>query len=106
MKLTEEMKKKIDSYFESKSAEEVEEILKGYGIEVGKNEKDEFLERPIGDIFEFEGVKLKVVKSMDSACFGCYFNTTRGCKHQNMKGLGACDKKDRSDSNYVKFIKV
>lgn len=34
MKLTEEMKKKIDAYFESKSAEEVEEILKGYGIEI------------------------------------------------------------------------
>lgn len=43
---------------------------------------------------------------MDSACFGCYFNTTRGCKHQNMKGIGACDKKDRSDRNYVKFIKA
>lgn len=32
MKLTEEMKNKIDAYFESKSAEEVEEILKGYGL--------------------------------------------------------------------------
>lgn len=104
MKLTEEMKKKIDAYFESKSAEEVEEILKGYGIEVSPKENIE--ERPIGDVFEFEGTKLKIVKSMDSACFGCYFNTTRGCKHQNMKGLGACDKKDRSDRNYVKFIKV
>lgn len=104
MKLTEEMKKKIDAYFERKSAEEVEEILKRYGIEISPKENIE--ERPVGDVFEFEGTKLKVVKSMDSACFGCYFNTTRGCKHQNMKGIGACDKKDRSDRNYVKFIKA
>lgn len=36
MELTEEMKKKIDAYFESKSAEEVEEILKGYGLKEEK----------------------------------------------------------------------
>ena len=34
MKLTEELKHKIDAYFESKSKEEVYEILKGYGIDV------------------------------------------------------------------------
>lgn len=38
MKLTEEIKKKINAYFESKSAEEVEEILKGYGIEISPKE--------------------------------------------------------------------
>lgn len=56
MKLTEEMKKKIDAYFESKSAEKVEEILKRYGIEISP--KENIGERPIGDVFEFEGTKL------------------------------------------------
>lgn len=32
MKLTEELKQKINDYFESKSEEEVYEILKGYGL--------------------------------------------------------------------------
>lgn len=32
MKLTEELKQKINAYFESKSEEEVYEILKGYGL--------------------------------------------------------------------------
>lgn len=104
MKLTQELKQKIDDYFESKSEEEVMEILKGYGIEVAQQESVE--ERPIGEIFEFEGTKLQVVKSMDSACFGCYFNTTRECRYQNVKGLGACDKEDRSDNNYVIFKEV
>lgn len=104
MKLTEELKQKIDAYFESKSEEEVYEILKGYGIEVPKKESIE--EKPIGEGFEFEGFKLKVVKSMDSSCFGCHFNAIRWCKYQNVKGLGACDRADRSDNNYVKFVKV
>lgn len=32
MKLTEELKQKIEAYFEGKSEEEVYEILKGYGL--------------------------------------------------------------------------
>lgn len=104
MKLTEELKQKIDAYFESKSEEEVYEILKGYGIEVPKAKSIE--ERPIGDIFEFEGTKLKVEKSHSYSCRGCYFNSMKGCKHQNAKGLGGCDKADRSDKNYVIFVEV
>lgn len=103
MKLTEELKQKINAYFESKSEEEVTEILKGYGIEVP--EKQSVEERPIGDIFEFEGTKLKVVKSKTSACSGCYFNSERECWLQNSEVLGACDKKDRSDKKYVIFVK-
>lgn len=104
MKLTEELKQKINDYFESKSEEEVYEILKSYGINVQKQKNIE--ERPIGDILEFDGKMFKVVRSMDSACFGCYFNTTRGCRYQNAKGLGPCDKIDRSDNNYIKFIQL
>lgn len=39
MKLTEELKQKIDAYFESKSEEEVYEILKGYGLKEENNTK-------------------------------------------------------------------
>lgn len=40
MKLTQEQKQKIKDYFESKSEEEVMDILKGYGI-VKEEQKDE-----------------------------------------------------------------
>lgn len=104
MKLTEDLKQKIDAYFESKSEEEVEEILKGYGIEAPLKESIE--ERHVGDIFEFEGTKLKVVKSRNSSCQGCFFNTEKECWYQNSKVTGTCNKYDRKDKNYVIFVKV
>lgn len=106
MKLTEEQKQKIKDYFESKPEEEVMEILKGYGIEVTKQESIE--ERPVGEIFEFEGTKLQVVIHPSYSCRGCYFNTLckYSCEYQNAKGLGACDKEDRSDNNYVIFKEI
>lgn len=104
MKLTEELKQKINAYFESKSEEEVYEILKGYDIEVPPKESIE--ERPIGDVFEFEGIKLKVVKSKNPSCQGCFFNTERECWCQNSKATGTCNKYDRKDKNYVIFVKV
>lgn len=104
MKLTEELKQKIDAYFESKSEEEVYEILKGYGIDVPQEKNIE--ERPVGELFEFQGTKLKVEKSHSYSCRGCYFYSMKSCKYQNAKGLGGCDKADRSDNNYVIFVKV
>lgn len=106
MKLTQEQKQKIADYFERKSEEEVMEILKGYGIEVPKKESIE--ERKVGEIFEFEGKKLQVVIHPSYSCRGCYFYTLcqYDCEYQNAKGLGACDKKDRSDNNYVIFKEV
>lgn len=80
------MKKKIDAYFESKSAEEVEEILKGYGIEVSP--KEIVKERHIGDVFEFEGVKLKVVKTIHCLCNGCYFSENDRCNINTPKIAG------------------
>lgn len=105
MKLTQEQKQKIKDYFESKSKEEVYEILKGYGIEAPKKESVE--ERKVGEIFEFEGTKLQVVKSKTYTCSGCFFNGDNvPCVHQNISILGACDKEDRSDNNYVIFKEV
>lgn len=106
MKLTEEQKQKIKDYFESMSEEEVKEILKGHVMDVSKKESIE--ERPVGEIFEFEGTKLQVVIHPSYSCRGCYFNTLCKyiCEYQNVKGLGVCDKKDRSDNNYVIFKEV
>lgn len=104
MKLTEELKKKIDAYFESKSAEEVKDILKGYDIEVSPKENIE--ERPIGNVFEFEGTKLKVVKTIHCLCNGCYFSENDRCNINTPKIAGICDKEDRKDKNFVIFIKV
>lgn len=105
MKLTQEQKQKIADYFERKSEEEVMEILKGYGIEVPKKESIE--ERMVGEIFKFEGTKLQVVKSKTYTCDGCFFNRNNiPCVHQNISILGACDKEDRSDNNYVIFKEV
>ena len=105
MKLTQEQKQKIADYFERKSEEEVMEILKGYGIEVPKKESIE--ERMVGEIFKFEGTKLQVVKSKTYTCDGCSFNRNNiPCVHQNISILGACDKEDRSDNNYVIFKEV
>lgn len=104
MKLTEELKQKINDYFESKSEFEVYGILKSYGIDIPcKYNVDE---RPVGEEFEFIGKKLKVVKSKDSSCLGCCFNIAGDCRYQNSKGLGACDMRNRSDKNYVIFVEV
>lgn len=45
MKLTEELKQKIDAWFESKSEEEVYEILKGYGLKEEQYTLDELKKR-------------------------------------------------------------
>ena len=106
MKLTEEQKQKIKDYFESMSEEEVKEILKGHGIDAAKKESIE--ERKAGEIIKLEGTKIKVVISPSYSCLGCYFNTVCKyiCEYQNAKELGACDKEDRSDNNYVIFKEV
>lgn len=53
MKLTEEQKQKINAWFESKTEDEVKEIMETYGVENIK-------ERHIGEVFDFYGHKLKV----------------------------------------------
>lgn len=31
------------------------------------------MERKVGEVFEYEGIKLKVVNTEKFSCFGCYF---------------------------------
>lgn len=57
-------------------------------------------EKKIGEVFEFEGVKL--ICSLGEVCTNCYFNGKSGCNHV----AGSCGPKSRSDGNSVVFIKV
>ena len=57
-------------------------------------------EKKVGEIFEFEGVKL--VCSLGEVCTNCYFNGMSGCTLV----AGNCGPKSRSDGNSVVFIKV
>lgn len=63
------------------------------------------MERQIGEVFEYNGVKLEVIQN--SACFECYF-----CKERIYCGvlkstiLGFCDAYNRIDSRTVIFKEV
>ena len=63
------------------------------------------MERKVGEIFEFEGVKLQAVKKNKSRgilrCGNCYFfDDINGCANQK------CLVSQRKDSTPVKFIIV
>ena len=62
------------------------------------------MERKIGEIFEFDGVKLQVVKDHDEDCgmnsVGCYFLDDERCVAQK------CFVSQRKDSTPVKFIRI
>ena len=41
------------------------------------------MEREVGEIFEYEGIKLEVVETEDFSCRGCYFLDLRyKCRQQ------------------------
>lgn len=59
--------------------------------------------RPIGEVFEYEGIQLKVVKS--DRCEGCHFDL--GCRiTADNHILGCCSSVNRSDHEPVMFVKV
>ena len=64
------------------------------------------MEREVGEIFEFDGVKLQVVKGSDDDCgmnnVGCYFlNDLEICSC-----CQKCFASQRKDSTSVKFIRI
>ena len=61
------------------------------------------MERKIGEIFEYEGEKLKVIKA-GTACDGCYFKG-KSCDNRNYDITGICGW-TRKDNQSVRFIKV
>lgn len=56
--------------------------------------------RPIGEIFEYNGVKLKVVEG--DTCRGCYFRFEIQCIYP-LNVRGHCGASDRVDRKNVKF---
>ena len=61
------------------------------------------MERKIGETFEYEGEKLKVIKA-GTACDGCYFKG-KSCDNRNYDITGICGW-TRKDNQSVRFIKV
>ena len=59
---------------------------------------DKIMEYKIGEIFEYDGIKLEVVKTKEDSCSGCYFiNLGNKCLQQ----VCMCSK--REDKNNVIF---
>lgn len=59
--------------------------------------------RPIGDVFEYKGVQLKVVKR--GGCEGCYF-LHYNCRVLDRRIPGYCMGQNRSDNQSVIFVKT
>lgn len=62
------------------------------------------MERKIGEVFEYQGKKLKVVETKDSTCYNCYF-ANRDCE-KTKKVLGACIRERRTDKKPVIFVEA
>lgn len=59
--------------------------------------------RPIGEIFEWHGVKLQVVEKI--SCDGCYFRTCDDCLNFR-KNTGYCGECVRDDQKNVIFKRI
>ena len=59
------------------------------------------MERKVGEVFEYEGIKLKVVNTEKFSCFGCYFKSLRDKYWQQH-----CMRFDRKDKKNVIFQTV
>lgn len=53
------------------------------------------MERKVGEIFEYEGIKLEVVETEDFSCHDCYFLDLRYKCHQQL--CMPCLRKDRKN---------
>lgn len=61
-------------------------------------------ERKIGDVFEYEGRKLKVVEA-EIRCGNCFFHNGRCCTRIN-RTTGECKSSKRTDNESVVFIEI
>lgn len=65
------------------------------------------MERPIGEQFDYKGVKLKVVRASDDYCTGCYFyKNESSCSYSVRDAIGPCGSFTRSDLQSVIFKQV
>lgn len=67
------------------------------------------MERKVGEVFDFNGIKLQV-KDKGDCCFcnGCYFYSFTGpCAVMYYKNqTGECFRQRRTDDKYVIFVEV
>lgn len=67
------------------------------------------MERAVGEIFEFEGVKLQVEEvNRETICNGCFFSDPEhaSCDKPKPDCIGYCYGSDRSDDRNVVFVEV
>ncbi len=63
------------------------------------------MERKIGEIFEYKGIKLSIIKtSYHAGCDECYFDTKGYCFRES--GVGECVYHLREDGNDIIFMEV
>lgn len=74
-------------------------------IFVEQQEKiEEIKERKVGEIFEYEGKKLKVEEKVSSDCYGCFFDEQHIlCSN---KALGYCGSEFRTDKKEIIFVEA
>ncbi len=63
------------------------------------------MERVIGEVFQYDSVKLRVVKNWKNKCNGCYFENKHICsKYRDL--LGYCSSFCRDDNRDVIFREI
>lgn len=62
------------------------------------------MERKIGEEFDYNGQKLKVVETIMGTCAGCFFKGD--CNHNVKAVVGICYANVRADKRQVVFVKV
>lgn len=63
------------------------------------------MERKIGEVFDFLGVKLRVAEAV-TGCKNCYFESPMGCKKNYDSTVGLCIDLFREDHKNIIFKKV
>ena len=66
------------------------------------------MERKIGETFEYDGVRLKVVEGRNQlSCAGCYiYDAGYDCDVTALEALGFCAGHDREDGKNVLFRQI
>lgn len=67
------------------------------------------MERAVGEVFDFKGVKLQVKDTGDSCfCYGCYFREHKFTCYEigRINQTGQCFRARRTDDKNVIFVEV
>ena len=68
---------------------------------------EDFITRPIGEKFDYEGDTLEVVEKGEARCAGCYFDNMIFCRFSEIVDItGLCSSSQREDKKEVIFKEV